>query len=369
MTFSPTDVRAYSASLVVASDDPDEPSVSVGLSGSGVAPPPSLPDVDVPGSVSVGSVTVGLSGSASVVVSNVGSAALSVSSTVVSGADAGAFAVSGGGSFTLAAGASRSVQVTFSPTDVRAYSASLVVASDDPDEPSVSVGLSGAGVAVPTGSVSVGASYQGGSTGVASVSTSSSVSVPAPGRVFVAYVSTKSHTSVTGVSGLGGTWTPVASLCAARNQTGMSVFVTTSATSSGVVTAAFGSAPSTAVIAVVEYLGVDLVTPVGAVVSANTNGVNGGCSGGVDSVSYSVPLTTTSPSSLISSAVGIRNRAHSPGVGFSERLEFSVGTGGSMAALAIEEQTPSAPGAVTMTGQMSAKVDWSVVAIELLAAQ
>ena len=39
-----------------------------------------------------------------------------------------------------------------------------------------------------------------------------------------------------------------------------------------------------------------------------------------------------------------------------------------MAALAVEEQTPSAPGAVTVTGQMSGKVDWSVVAIELRAA-
>ena len=150
----------------------------------------------------------------------------------------------------------------------------------------------------------------------------------------------------------------------------MSVFVTTSATSTTPVTAAFGSSPSSAVIAVVEYLDVDLVTPIGAVVSANTNGVNGGCSGGVDSASYSVPLTTTSPSSLILSAVGIRNRVHTPGVGFTERLEASAGsTSSSIAGLAIEEQTPSAPGAVTVSGQMSGKVDWSVVAIELRAAQ
>jgi hypothetical protein len=66
--------------------------------------------------------------------------------------------------------------------------------------------------------------------------------------------------------------------------------------------------------------------------------------------------------------VAMRNQTHKPGVGFTERLEAVVGSGGSAAGLAIQDQPASAPGAVMVAGQLSGVTDWAVIAIELDAA-
>ena len=59
-------------------------------------------------------------------------------------APAGAFTVtSGGGSYTLAAGASRTVTVRFAPTAPGRTAGSLVITSDDPKRASMKVTLTG----------------------------------------------------------------------------------------------------------------------------------------------------------------------------------------------------------------------------------
>ncbi len=55
--------------------------------------------------------------------------------------------VSGGAPFTVAPGATHDVVVSFNPTSAGAKSASLDIASNDPDEPTVNVALTGTGVA------------------------------------------------------------------------------------------------------------------------------------------------------------------------------------------------------------------------------
>ena len=156
--------------------------------------------------------------------------------------------------------------------------------------------------------------------------------------------------------------------CGGRNQTGTSVFISTDAVSSGVVTATLTSSASNAVITVAGYSGVDLADPTGAVVSVNTNGVSGGCGGGSDSSVYSVPLATTASSSLVVGPIALRNKTHAPGGGFSQQIHVLHGTGGGSAAgMAIFDQEVATPATIDVAGSTSSSVDWAVVAVELKA--
>ena len=122
--------------------------------------------------------------------------------------------------------------------------------------------------------------------------------------------------------------------------------------------------PSNAVIEVSRYSGVNAATPIGNVASANTKGVNGTCSGGVDSAAYSLNLTTTA-NSVAYGGVAMRNRSHTPGSGYTERAEVMQGSSGEAAGAAVEDRKVTTPGTVVVNGTFSGTVDWAVVAVEL----
>jgi hypothetical protein len=142
--FSPGAIGTFSATLVVASDDPDENPYNVSLTGTGVAP-----DISAsPNPANYGNVSVGSTSDITVVVSNDGTANLNISSTSITGAGASHFNIqSGGGAAALAPGAGHDIIVRFSPTTSGATSASLSIASNDPDENPYNVTLTGTGVA------------------------------------------------------------------------------------------------------------------------------------------------------------------------------------------------------------------------------
>jgi hypothetical protein len=80
-------------------------------------------------------------------VRNDGTADLRVSATDIGGTDEAEFLVAaGGGSFVVAPGASRAIEVRWSPLLIGTKSAALRLTSDDPDEPSMEVSLSGRAV-------------------------------------------------------------------------------------------------------------------------------------------------------------------------------------------------------------------------------
>ncbi|UCE01304.1 MAG: choice-of-anchor D domain-containing protein [Candidatus Latescibacterota bacterium] len=141
--FAPAALGAMSAALRIASDDPDESSTDVALSGTGVEP-----DISVtPSTYDYANVLLGQSTAQTFEVRNDGTSDLSVTSTALVGADSTHFAIdSGGGAFVLVPGGTRDVVVRFAPTALGAKSAVLRIASDDPDEGSVDVPLSGVGV-------------------------------------------------------------------------------------------------------------------------------------------------------------------------------------------------------------------------------
>ncbi len=217
----------------------------------------------------------------------------------------------------------------------------------------------------------------GGSTDLLTVSTSA----PVPAMVnalYVAAVSSKGYKQVENVTGMGLNWTKIAEQCGGRGQAGVALFSAYgSPSTAGTVTATYESAPVNAVIAVTLYTNT-ATQPIGAVNTANTVGTNGGCSGGIDSPTYSLLLPAQSApspavvgaSSVVFAAVGDRGVAHNPGSGFVERTEFSIGgSAGDKAGLVVVDMPPETAQQVNVNGTFgvsgTTNVDWAVAAVEI----
>ena len=143
VSFAPTSGGAQQASLAIQSDDPDEPTVTVSLSGSGLG----VPRVAVePSQLQFGDVALGQSAEQSLTVHNTGTANLVVHD-IQSGDPA--FGVTGATSFELAPGDFRDVAITFSPAASGALQATLSILSNDPEQPAITVALAGTGAGEP----------------------------------------------------------------------------------------------------------------------------------------------------------------------------------------------------------------------------
>ncbi|MBI3443598.1 hypothetical protein HY008_02920 [Candidatus Woesebacteria bacterium] len=206
----------------------------------------------------------------------------------------------------------------------------------------------------------------GGSTSSVKVSTSTSISAIS-NNLYLASIVTKPNVSVSSISGLGLTWTRVKAQCSGRAAQRVEVWkgIGQPSVSSGIVTATLSSTPKNAVIAVSRYSGVNTTSPIGVVRSKNTLGVNGACSGGTDSSSYSVSLTPTTSKSVFFGAVADRNRTNTPGSGYTERVEVKQGSSGDIAGLAIEDRLLTTTATTPVNGTLSGSTDWAVVGLEI----
>ncbi len=132
----------YNASIIVASNDPDEPEVtaSVTLDVTGA------PDISLSqDSLDFGEAFVGFPDSLPLVIRNVGTDLLTVTNIASNNPD---FTVNVTG-FSLNPGESREVQVFFTPSATGLSTGTLSITSDDPDEPVVTVALQGEGILPP----------------------------------------------------------------------------------------------------------------------------------------------------------------------------------------------------------------------------
>ncbi len=150
VTFSPAAMGARTASVSVSSNDPAHPTLTVSLSGTGAMPVAGV----APAALTFGSQMLNTTSAAqTVTLSNAGNTALTISSIVITGANAADFAQTNTCGATLAAGASCTIGVTFTPGAAGARSASVSVGSNDPVHPTLTVSLAGTGT-VPIAGVS-----------------------------------------------------------------------------------------------------------------------------------------------------------------------------------------------------------------------
>jgi MYXO-CTERM domain-containing protein len=145
LVFTPSIIGEHAGALVVTSDDPASPAATVTLAGTGVS---ELLSVS-PLSLDFGTVTApGVAGPKSVVVTNLGGDPLTLVEAAIAGSTPAAFnATSASG--ILAPGATRSVDVTFSPSAAGDFAATLTIESTDTTVPKATVGLTGKATAAP----------------------------------------------------------------------------------------------------------------------------------------------------------------------------------------------------------------------------
>ena len=159
VTFSPTTTGVLNTTLTVSSDDPNEATVVVNLTGAGTNV--ADPDISViPGSHSFGNVTIGSTSSAEVfTIINSGSVDLLVSDISLGGTDAAEFNLnltSGSPACavanpTIAPAADCKFTASFSPQSSADKSASITILSNDPDADTVTIALTGTGVTASSG--------------------------------------------------------------------------------------------------------------------------------------------------------------------------------------------------------------------------
>ena len=302
---------------------------------------------------------------------NDGNSNLDISATTITGADASLFSVtSGGGAFAVAPGNTHDVVIEFTPSLLGAKAATLEIASNDPDEPTLNLLLLGESVESILGDGSV--LFEDVVTGIAvdavSVSTAANP-VTAANDLYLAAITSKRLEHVTSVDGMGMTWTLVAKQCGGRGQTGVEVWMARSASpSAGAVTATFAQQTNAAVLSVSRYSGVHSTAPLGTPVTASTLGISAACSDtGTDTGNYAVPITAIANTGLVYGAIARRSNAHTPDPGWTEHVDTQAGSGGSTAGLVCVDSTV-AGGNVTLSGSFSGTVDWAVVAVEVLPA-
>jgi hypothetical protein len=150
VTFTPGASGAQSGVLTITSNDSDEATVTVNLSGTGVV---QAPDITVtPSTLTFTNTVVNSSAPAQIVtISNSGTGNLNLQTITLGGADSDQFVAVGPSSTcspltkTLNGGESCTVEVLFSPTSVGAKSATLVIGSNDPTQITSTVTLNGTG--------------------------------------------------------------------------------------------------------------------------------------------------------------------------------------------------------------------------------
>lgn len=145
ISFTPQARGVFSSDFAIASDDPDEGTVSVNLSGKGVEP-----DIAVtPPSIHFGDVFVGSHVDQIITVVNSGDSDLHLGPI---GSPTAPFSKVGGTceeGLSLGHDESCTIELAFTPTTVGSFSSRIDIASNDPDDPLKQVPLIGNGTGIP----------------------------------------------------------------------------------------------------------------------------------------------------------------------------------------------------------------------------
>ncbi len=145
--YAPTAATAASGTVDITSDDPDEATVTVALSGNGTTTP--VPDINAsPNTLNFGQVQRLTCASRTTQMQNTGSATLNITNITRAFLTSTEFTWTPN-TFTLAPGASATLTVTYCPVDTGLEIGGLNVASNDPDENPYNISLFGEGTAPP----------------------------------------------------------------------------------------------------------------------------------------------------------------------------------------------------------------------------
>lgn len=142
--FLPEDEGVFEATLIILNNDPNNEQVEVGLTGIGLPP---QPDIEIePNFFVFGEVPLYTNVDRVLTISNIGEVTLDVTAIEVTGDDADHFSVDMNGELEIEPGASFEVIVSFSPTDLRDFSALVTIESTSPGEEFIDIRVTGTGI-------------------------------------------------------------------------------------------------------------------------------------------------------------------------------------------------------------------------------
>ncbi len=140
--FNPEEAGDYEGLITITSDDPDNGELTVDVMGAGIEE--DEPNIAVePDAIDFGNVFVGEQGEETITIGNTGDADLTVEDVTAAG---DGFSVDWEGQQTIEPGGEYQVSVTFAPGEGGDFEGTITIASDDPDQGEVAVGLAGTGV-------------------------------------------------------------------------------------------------------------------------------------------------------------------------------------------------------------------------------
>jgi hypothetical protein len=339
VTFAPSAAGTRSASLQITDNASGSPQ-SVALSGTGSAPGVTLS----PSSLSFGSQVVGKASAAqSVTLTNSGNAALSISNIAMGGTNAGDFAQTNtcpSGSTTLAAGASCSISVTFTPSATGARSAGVQVADNANGSPQT-VALSGTGVIAGTVALDKTLGQLAQNASASTIKLTTSAAAVTGSRVFVFVDWWSASGTLSSLSGGGLTWSVDGQV---KDSTGYHTAIASAGATNGlaagsVLTATFSQSVLSGLISAASFTGIAPSSPLD-VSSANLqDGVR----------AWTGSVTTTNANDLVLGWSGIdkntTNTAASPNI---KLFDFGNGPFGESAT--AEYQIVTATGGKTVNG-------------------
>lgn len=184
--------------------------------------------------------------------------------------------------------------------------------------------------------------------------------------MYVCFIATRSNVDVTGVTGLGLTWTSYGEQCGARAQQRIEQWYAYGAGSAGAVTAAH-AACNASVIAVLRYTGVDSGTPVYEKAGWNTLGNGGACSGGTDNADCKGNIVTGHNNTWVVAGFNTRNRTMTnTGGDWTTRVnDVSAGTGGDITTLSVEDRAAATSGTYDFgaSANLSGTADWCIESV------
>jgi uncharacterized repeat protein (TIGR03803 family) len=156
VTFTPSGGGTRTATLTITSNDPDEGSFEIPLTGTGLVQPEIEVDSPAPlalqsdeGTYDFGSGAVNADISRTFTIRNTGNAPLSNLNVTVRGIHAGNFSVTSQPPASIAPGASGTFTATFTPSIAGLRNATYQIASDDEDENPFNIQVNGTGIIAP----------------------------------------------------------------------------------------------------------------------------------------------------------------------------------------------------------------------------
>jgi hypothetical protein len=290
VTFSPSATGSRTASVSVADNAAGSPH-TVTLSGTGTQPAVTL----TPASLTFGGQTLGTTSAAqTVTVTNSGTAPLAISSILLGGTNAGDFAQTNTCPTVpslLAANASCTVSVTFTPPATGTRSATVTINDDAPANPH-GIPLTGTGAAAGAIALDKNLGTKTDNLASTSMTLTTTAAATAGSRVFVFVDWTQSTRTLTSVTGGGLTWT--VDVQAKATNSNIRQAIASAPAPSGlptntVITATFSGSVVHGLISGVSFTGIASATPVDVTANATQGGVT----------AWSCTLTTTNPNDLV----------------------------------------------------------------------